>query len=67
MEDAGFSVASLKVTGTFNDVKIEKDMHIQVGGQSFHFMNGNNQSLNGEKTLTIVDKNFVSAREFKKI
>jgi len=65
-EDAGFSVASLKVTGNFNDIKIEKDMHIQVGGQSFHFMNGNNQSLNGEQTLTIVDKNFVSAKEFKK-
>lgn len=66
VEKAGFSVASLKVTGAFNDVKIEKDMHMQVGGQSFHFMNGNNQSLNGEKTLTIVDKNFVSAKEFKK-
>src|SRR6187431_1810766 len=25
VEDAGFSVASLKVTGNFNDVKIEKD------------------------------------------
>ena len=66
VEDAGFSVASLKVTGNFNDVKIEKDMHIKVGGQSFHFLNGNNQSLNGEQTLTIVDKNFVSAKEFKK-
>jgi len=66
VEDAGFSVASLKVMGNFNDVKIEKDMHIQVGGQSLHFMNGNNQSLNGEKTLTIVDKNFISAKDFKK-
>src|SRR5688500_657242 len=66
VEDAGFSVASLKVTGNFNDIKIEKDMHIQVGGQSFHFINGNNQSLNGEQTLTIVDKNFVSPKEFKK-
>jgi len=66
VEDAGFSVASLKVTGSFNDIKIEKDMHIQVGGQSFHFLNGNNQSLSGEKTLTIVDKNFVSAKDFKK-
>ena len=66
VEDAGFSVASLKVIGNFNDIKIEKVMHIKVGGQSFHFMNGDNQLLNGEQTLTVVDKNFVSPKEFKK-
>lgn len=66
VEDAGFSVASLKVTGNFNDLKIEKDQHIQIAGQNFHFLNGNNLSLNGSKTLTIVDKNFLPAKEFKK-
>ena len=67
VEDAGFSVASLKVTANFNDVKVEKDKHIQIGGKNFHFLNGADQSLNGERTLTIVDKNFVSAKEFKKV
>jgi len=29
-------------------------------------LNGNNEELAGEKTITIVDKNFLSAKEFKK-
>src|SRR5688572_23293567 len=31
VEDAGFSIGSLKLTGTFNDVKVEKDEHIRLG------------------------------------
>ena len=66
VEDEGFSVASLKVTGNFTDVNVKKDMHINIGGKNFHFLNGNNQVLNGEKTFTIVDKDFLSAKDFKK-
>ena len=66
VEDAGFSVAKLKITGTFNDVKVGNDAHVQVGGRTFHFMNVSNQTLNGEKTLQLTDKDFVSAKEFKK-
>ena len=33
----------------------------------FHFLNVKEQILAGENTLTIVDKNFLSAKEFKKI
>lgn len=67
VEDAGFSVASLKITGTFSGVTVQKDRHIELNGKYFHFLNANNQSLNGEQTLTIVDKSFLSAKEFKKI
>jgi len=66
VEDAGFSVASLKVTGDFSDIIVQKDAHVQVDDKYFHFMNGSSQVLNGEKTLTIVDKDFVSAKDFKK-
>ena len=66
VEDAGFSVASLKVTGSFTDVSVEKDKHIQLDGKNFHFVNSSSRVLNGEQTLTIVDKDFVSAKEFKK-
>lgn len=67
VEDAGFSVGSLKLTGTFNDVKVEKDAHIQIGKDYFHFLNANSQTLNGEKTITLADKSFVTSKEFKKI
>ena len=66
VEDAGFSVAKLRLTGDFNNVKLEKDTHVNIDGKTFHFLNANNQTLNGEKTITVVDKYFVPAKAFKK-
>jgi len=66
VEDAGFSVASLKVTGSFSGVSVQKDQHLQLDGKNFHFINSNDKMLNGEQTLTIVDKDFLSAKDFKK-
>ena len=66
VEDAGFSVASLKVTGSFNNVNVEKDKHVQLYGKNFHFVNAGSRVLNGEQTFTIVDKDFVSAKDYKK-
>lgn len=66
VEDAGFSVAKLKVTGNFNKVDIQNDAHIQIDGKTFHFLNISKQTLEGEKAITLVDKDFVSAKEYKK-
>lgn len=66
VQDAGFSVAKLKMTGNFNNVNIENDGHVAINGRTFHFLSVSGQSLNGEKTLTIVDKDFLTAKEFKK-
>lgn len=66
VEDAGFSVARLSLTGDFSNVKLEKDVHVNIEGKTFHFLNANNQTLNGEKTITVVDKYFVPAKDFKK-
>jgi copper chaperone CopZ len=66
VEDAGFSVASLKVTGNFSDVSVQKDKHIQIDGKNFMFLSSTDKVLNGEQTITIVDKDFVSAKDYKK-
>lgn len=66
VEDAGFSVAKLKVTGVFDKVDIQNDAHVQIAGKTFHFLNVSKQTLQGEKAITLVDKDFVSAKEFKK-
>lgn len=66
VEDAGFSVAKLKVTGNFDKVDIENDAHVQIDGKTFHFLNINKQTLQGEKAITLVDKDFVSAAAYKK-
>jgi copper chaperone CopZ len=66
VEDAGFSVAKLKLTGTFDKVSIQNDAHVTIDGNVFHFLNVSPQVLQGSKSITIVDKNFVNAKEFKK-
>ena len=66
VEDAGFSVASLKVTGNFSDVSVQKDKHLELDGKNFHFISNSDKVLNGEQTFTIVDKDFLSAKEYKK-
>lgn len=66
VEDAGFSVASLKVTADVNNITLEKDKHLQIGDQYFHFLNAAGKQLNGAITFSIVDRSFVSAKEFKK-
>jgi copper chaperone CopZ len=66
VEDAGFSVGSLKLTGNFNDLKIADDKHVKIGNDNFHFLRVSSQTLTGEYTLTVVDKNFMTAKEFKK-
>jgi copper chaperone CopZ len=66
VEDAGFSVGNLKMTGNFRALKIENDKHVKIGTGVFHFLNVSEQTLDGEKTIMVVDKNFLTAKQFKK-
>lgn len=66
VEDAGFSVAKLSVTALVEPQKVEKDKHIAIGGQTFHFLNAGGQQLPQTATFRVVDKTFVSDKEFKK-
>ncbi len=63
---AGFSVAKLTVTANFDNVKIQNDAHVILQGKMLHFLNISSQTLNGNKTFTVVDKNFATAKEYKK-
>jgi copper chaperone CopZ len=67
VEDAGFSIGSLKLTGVFSGVKIANDEHVQIGNTTFHFLDVKEQTLDGEATITLEDKNYVTAKQFKKI
>lgn len=66
VEDAGFSVASLLITATFANQAVANDAHITLGGSNFHFLNVTKQSLNGDKSIRLLDKSFVTAKEHKK-
>jgi copper chaperone CopZ len=66
VEDAGFSIAKLKLALDFNNVQVDNDSHVKIGNKTYHFLDVRSQQLDGEKTITFVDKNFVVAKEFKK-
>jgi hypothetical protein len=54
------------VTGNFTNTEVKNDAHVTVDGKTLHFMNVKAQTLNGPATITLLDKNFVSAKDFKK-
>ncbi len=66
VEDAGFSVANLTVIVNFEKTSIANDEHINIEGIVLHFLNVKDQELSGIKTLRILDKGYVSSKEYKK-
>jgi copper chaperone CopZ len=66
VQDAGFSVAAFTVTADVSKLTLEKDEHILIGKQYFHFLNASGQQLNGPSTFTVVDKQFTSSKNYKK-
>ena len=66
VEDAGFSVASLRLTAAFSNKLVEDDSHVYLDGQVFHFVHIGQRTLNEKVDLTIIDKHFISTKEFKK-
>lgn len=66
VEGAGFHVAKLTARVRFDNQKIEDNSHVTAGNMVFHFLNVKDQTLNGETSVQILDKGFVSAKEFKK-
>lgn len=66
VEGAGFFVASFTVLYNFDNLAVSNDTHINVGKSVFHFLNVKSSVLSGEKTIRLLDKGYVSAKEFKK-
>lgn len=66
VENAGFFVASLQVTATFPKTEVANDAHIDLGGLTIHFVDVKQQTLNGDKMLTLIDKGYVPAKTHKK-
>lgn len=66
VENAGFFVAKFYATIQFDNTAITPDAHIAVGNRTMHFVNVSQRTLNGTQTIRIIDKGFVSAKEYKK-
>ena len=66
VEDAGFSVASLVLTYRFDNQKVDNNYHLVYRENLFHFLDAKTQTLNGNQKLKMVDKGFLSDKQFKK-
>src|SRR5205085_1075569 len=65
VEDAGFSVARFVAAIRFNDVRLKENELVIIGNATFSFVNTKEQSLNGVHQVKVLDKGFVSSREYK--
>ncbi|OJW81517.1 MAG: hypothetical protein BGO69_09005 [Bacteroidetes bacterium 46-16] len=66
VENAGFSVASLKVTANFTKTAVGPDSPISLQGGTYLFVRTPRQTIEGTQTFTVVDKNYLPANEHKK-
>jgi copper chaperone CopZ len=66
VEDAGFFVANFTVIYHFDALAISNDKHVTIGNSVFHFLNVKDGVLSGDKKIRLLDKGFVSAKEYKK-
>ncbi len=66
VEDAGFSVASLVFTFHFDNLKIENNYQMGYQNSLYTFMNVKPRTLNGNAKIKILDKGFVTNKEYKK-
>lgn len=65
VEDAGFSVGSLILTTSFKNLTIGKNYHFDYKNTTYFLMGNFPKIINGEIRLKVVDKGFVTDKEFK--
>jgi copper chaperone CopZ len=66
VEDAGFFVSRFIATVHFDNVQITPGEPVTIDDKTFHFVNSKDQVLNGKKSLKVIDKGFLSMKEYKK-
>ncbi len=65
VEDAGFSIAGLTAEVNFQRAKMEKDAHITLGKMNLHVVKFAGQQVQGPQTIRLLDKGFVSSKEYR--
>jgi copper chaperone CopZ len=65
VEKAGFSVSSFLATIHFKNVQVKTNQPVLIGDKNFLFINVQDQLFNGVKQIKILDKGFVSPKEYK--
>ena len=63
---AGFTVMEFVANIYFNNVQVKDNQPVIIQDKTFLFVNAEEQILNGDKQVKILDKDFVSPKEYKK-
>jgi copper chaperone CopZ len=66
VESAGFSVSGFVATIQFNNVRVINNQAVTIDNKTFLFVNIREQSLNGVQKVKILDKGFVTPKEYKR-
>ncbi|MEO8772652.1 MAG: heavy-metal-associated domain-containing protein [Ferruginibacter sp.] len=66
VENAGFTVCGFVATIYFNNVPVKNNQAVTIGVNDFLFVNTKDQLLNGAKLVKVLDKGYVSSKEYKK-
>lgn len=66
VEGAGFSVGELIANFDFTNLDIKKDYHFKFEGNTYHFVDVKNQTLDKQIEIRFVDKGLTSKKEFSK-
>lgn len=67
VEKAGFFVGSMIITMSFDNVEVADNFKIEKDGYSMVFVETKAKTLVGESKAKIMDKGFVTQKEFKKL
>ena len=67
VEKAGFFVGSMVVTMSFENLKISDNFSVNQDNLSLVFIDSKAKTLNGETRVKILDKGFVTQKEYKKL
>jgi copper chaperone CopZ len=66
VEDAGFSVGSLILFMEFNNTSVFDAYRFTKDETSYHFIDTKNKQLNNIEKIKVLDKGFMSDKEYKK-
>lgn len=66
IEKAGFFVGSMIITINFDDQKVTDNLQITNGNLDLFFIDSDSKILNGVTKLKVLNKGFVTAKEYKK-
>jgi copper chaperone CopZ len=67
VEKAGFFVGSMVLTVAFDNVAVQENQLIKGGNVNYVIVDSKAKTLNGEMKVQVLDKGFVTQKEYKKL